>query len=78
MTLLPRLAFCAALLLLAGRAAAEPVIEHLRPDTLMSAPGFSQTSTATGGKLVLVSGQVWPGTRPGSPSTLATWRPRRA
>ncbi len=58
MTLLPRLAFCVALIVVAERAAAEPVIEHLRPDTLMSAPGFSQTSTATGGKLVLVSGQV--------------------
>ena len=37
MTLLPRLAFCAALIVVAERAAAEPVIEHLRPDTLRAA-----------------------------------------
>ena len=35
-----------------------PRIEYLRPDSLLNFPGFSQIATATGGKLVFVSGQL--------------------
>lgn len=35
-----------------------PKIEHLRPEGLLNVPSFSQVSTAKGGKLVFVSGQV--------------------
>lgn len=33
-------------------------IEHIRPEALLAVPSFSQVTTATGGKLVFVSGQV--------------------
>jgi enamine deaminase RidA (YjgF/YER057c/UK114 family) len=35
-----------------------PRIEYLRPDSLLNFPGFSQIATASGGKLVFVSGQL--------------------
>jgi enamine deaminase RidA (YjgF/YER057c/UK114 family) len=58
MTAMLRLIACAALLALAGHAAADSRIEYLRPEGLMSAPSFSQVTVARGGKLVFVSGQV--------------------
>lgn len=36
----------------------EARIEHIRPEALLAVPSFSQVTTATGGKLVFVSGQV--------------------
>ena len=36
----------------------EPRIEYLKPQGLFNVPSFSQVTTATGGKLVFVSGQV--------------------
>ena len=39
-------------------AADDPVIEFLKPPGLLNVPSFSQTTTARGGKLVFVSGQV--------------------
>jgi len=55
--LLSRIAVLAAILPLTAFADA-PKIEHLRPEGLLSVPSFSQVSTAKGGKLVFVSGQV--------------------
>ena len=42
----------------AARAADAPRIEYLKPEGLFNVPSFSQVTTATGGKLVFVSGQV--------------------
>lgn len=39
-------------------AANDARIEHIRPEALLAVPSFSQVTTATGGKLVFVSGQV--------------------
>jgi len=44
--------------LLAVSARAEPLIEYLKPQGLLNVPSFSQVTTARGGKLVFVSGQV--------------------
>jgi len=42
----------------AAYAADAPRIEYLKPEGLFNVPSFSQVTTATGGKLVFVSGQV--------------------
>jgi len=42
----------------AAHAADAPRIEYLKPEGLFNVPSFSQVTTATGGKLVFVSGQV--------------------
>jgi enamine deaminase RidA (YjgF/YER057c/UK114 family) len=55
--LLQHLAVLAAMLPLTAFADA-PTIEHLRPEGLLNTPGYSQVSTAKGGRLVFVSGQV--------------------
>jgi enamine deaminase RidA (YjgF/YER057c/UK114 family) len=58
MTRLPStLAVLAAMLPLTALAD-PPQIEHLRPEGLLNVPSFSQVTTAKGGKLVFVSGQV--------------------
>ena len=44
--------------LLALRVEAGEVIEYLKPQGLLNVPSFSQVTTARGGKLVFVSGQV--------------------
>jgi enamine deaminase RidA (YjgF/YER057c/UK114 family) len=51
--------FCAiATVLPVARAGDEPRIEYLKPQGLFNVPSFSQVTTAQGGKLVFVSGQV--------------------
>jgi enamine deaminase RidA (YjgF/YER057c/UK114 family) len=42
----------------AAHAADAPRIEYLKPEGLFNVPSFSQVTTAAGGKLVFVSGQV--------------------
>ena len=42
----------------AAHAADAPRIDYLKPEGLFNVPSFSQVTTATGGKLVFVSGQV--------------------
>lgn len=42
----------------AAHAADAPRIEYLKPEGLFNVPSFSQVTTASGGKLVFVSGQV--------------------
>lgn len=54
LSLLLALAFSPAL----PAAANDARIEHIRPEALLAVPSFSQVTTATGGKLVFVSGQV--------------------
>jgi len=41
-----------------AHAADAPRIEYLKPEGLFNVPSFSQVTTAAGGKLVFVSGQV--------------------
>lgn len=41
-----------------ARAQDAPRLEYLKPDGMFNVPSFSQVTTATGGKLVFVSGQV--------------------
>jgi enamine deaminase RidA (YjgF/YER057c/UK114 family) len=54
-----RLALLLGLLLLTAPALADaPKIQYLKPDGLINVPSFSQVTTAQGGKLVFVSGQV--------------------
>jgi enamine deaminase RidA (YjgF/YER057c/UK114 family) len=51
----------AAVLVLAGAPlcfANDAKIEYLKPDGLLNVPSFSQVTTASGGRLVFVSGQV--------------------
>jgi enamine deaminase RidA (YjgF/YER057c/UK114 family) len=51
--------FCAiATVLPVARADDEPRIEYLKPQGPFNVPSFSQVTTAQGGKLVFVSGQV--------------------
>ncbi|MCC7548528.1 MAG: RidA family protein [Burkholderiales bacterium] len=57
---MPRLIAVLLLMCLAGavRAANAPRIEYLAPEGLFNVPSFSQVTTASGGKMVFVSGQV--------------------
>jgi len=41
-----------------ARAGDAPRLEYLKPDGMFNVPSFSQVTTAAGGKLVFVSGQV--------------------